>query len=492
MPENHYVLVVHGTFNAPVEGDTKWYQPGGSFCLALESAFRNTPLAGSVWHDAPFGPVFFSWSGGNSHEERMRGARELSALLRRIAAADPQARIHIIAHSHGGNVALAAIGDVVARSESPGTVASGSDTVGADPQRPGTLDHRLGRVVLLGTPFYVKRWARTLTPGFLLLNAMDSLVNVAVVNPFAIALWRAVHRLFTGVWPVWWSPMAWPTWMKVMEVWLVLSTLLASTRNVVRRDVFAYRDHYFAEEKNRKGGPPLTVLQIHAGELDEALLALSADPLLATIVVPLIKDNFANSEISSLSLGEEIPGGVLPFFRFGLFSLASLASRIERRLFAAAIAQQVRGALRGLASGMPSRDYHHARVEVTHVMGSTALYQVETWNASHALLSQLRTAPPPAATSPLARYAFLFDDAALEQQAARGGLWRKVEPGFDGLCHDNAIATEDRDAYRKRLMRMCAALEAKYQEVFGLVELSHSAYYTNKTVIGRVTEFLLR
>jgi len=50
----------------------------------------------------------FSWDGENSDASRVKAGLRLGKLLHFIATHDPSARIHVIAHSHGGNVLLKA------------------------------------------------------------------------------------------------------------------------------------------------------------------------------------------------------------------------------------------------------------------------------------------------------------------------------------------------------------------------------------------------
>src|SRR5688572_21240503 len=51
----------------------------------------------------------FNWSGRNRFKDRKRGANELAEYLQALADRYPGARLFVVAHSHGGNVALHAI-----------------------------------------------------------------------------------------------------------------------------------------------------------------------------------------------------------------------------------------------------------------------------------------------------------------------------------------------------------------------------------------------
>ena len=110
--ETHYVLVVHGTFNKPEAGKVKWYQPGegnpNNFCNQLNELLARTNLGPAVWRSYDIGTAF-SWSGKNKHEARIEAADGLCNQIIELTRRDQSARIHLVAHSHGGNVALKAI-----------------------------------------------------------------------------------------------------------------------------------------------------------------------------------------------------------------------------------------------------------------------------------------------------------------------------------------------------------------------------------------------
>ncbi|GJP56296.1 hypothetical protein CLOM_g15364 [Closterium sp. NIES-68] len=119
--ETHYVVVVHGTFDAPpADGSRTWYQPAApgeqNFCSKIGALLADGPLGGGcVWRELPSAlparsgiPHPFHWDGTNTHEGRVDAAHKLSRIFNFIATNDPSARIHVIAHSHGGNVLLKA------------------------------------------------------------------------------------------------------------------------------------------------------------------------------------------------------------------------------------------------------------------------------------------------------------------------------------------------------------------------------------------------
>jgi len=175
-----------------------------------------------VWRRCCGKEIAFKWGGDNTrddntHEAREEGAEKLCSLLLDMRQSDPEARIHLIAHSHGGNVVLRAIelyfdrlekqsrdilyrarekvagdkapivaidealrevcGDGLAKSQDFHQLAAGHlplllEKDFREPERRrgqfgekfhaawsrSPQSHRLGRLVFMGTPFYYKRW----------------------------------------------------------------------------------------------------------------------------------------------------------------------------------------------------------------------------------------------------------------------------------------------------------------------------------------------
>src|SRR5215831_11579859 len=71
-----------------------WFDDGSDFRRSIEA-----DVPGIEWRA-------FKWSGENSEIERRKAARVFAGVLRRELDAAPEACHVVIAHSHGGNVAL--------------------------------------------------------------------------------------------------------------------------------------------------------------------------------------------------------------------------------------------------------------------------------------------------------------------------------------------------------------------------------------------------
>lgn len=116
----HYVLVVHGTFTRRDPDRPQWFQrnPGDptNFCERLAAHFVGTPLEGAVWRQcSSVTESDFGWTGENTHAARIEAADDLADRINEIIRSDPDARIHLIGHSHGGNVILKAVDQYITR-----------------------------------------------------------------------------------------------------------------------------------------------------------------------------------------------------------------------------------------------------------------------------------------------------------------------------------------------------------------------------------------
>ncbi|CAI7851438.1 unnamed protein product [Closterium sp. NIES-54] len=87
--ENHYVIVIHGTFDAPpADGAPTWYQPPApgeqNFCRKLSRLLALGPIGeDAIWRDLPCSalpgiPYPFHWDGTNMHADRVTAAMKVS------------------------------------------------------------------------------------------------------------------------------------------------------------------------------------------------------------------------------------------------------------------------------------------------------------------------------------------------------------------------------------------------------------------------------
>lgn len=93
----HYVVVlIHGTWAK----DAAWTADRSSL-----RAYLTKTLSGTIEF------VVFPWSGKNSISARQRAAKDLQAFLHDLQLKFPDSQHYIVAHSHGGNIALYALKD---------------------------------------------------------------------------------------------------------------------------------------------------------------------------------------------------------------------------------------------------------------------------------------------------------------------------------------------------------------------------------------------
>src|SRR5262252_5397107 len=88
-----HIILVHGTNarNAP------WTWKGSLLFDTITAAFPEASI------------IPFNWSGKNSHSARLIAGHELNDLINNSTQGEPEPRIAIISHSHGGNVVLYAL-----------------------------------------------------------------------------------------------------------------------------------------------------------------------------------------------------------------------------------------------------------------------------------------------------------------------------------------------------------------------------------------------
>jgi hypothetical protein len=86
----------------------------GTFARGAAWTEDRSPLREALSRGSPDPPTFlkFEWSGRNTNRARIAGGRALADHIRKTSADYPGARHVVVAHSHGGNVALYALRDI--------------------------------------------------------------------------------------------------------------------------------------------------------------------------------------------------------------------------------------------------------------------------------------------------------------------------------------------------------------------------------------------
>jgi hypothetical protein len=230
----HAITLIHGTFAT----DAEWVLPCSPMRKGLAAAHGDHCL---------FAP--FHWNGANNNYERMLAAQDLIGHLKVIESAHPNIRHILIAHSHGGNLALQATTH-------------------------GTLSRPVDGICCLATPFF---HARLRDGAELSANSLRSVVLALLSVPYLI-----VSIIFT-------IPLLWNVPIIVASVFVSAAVGAYLSGGVVLRPI--------AEEIVRwtHARSPTSNLKILRAPGDEASLVLSVAQLTAWLSRRSIEE-FARAE----------------------------------------------------------------------------------------------------------------------------------------------------------------------------------------------------
>jgi hypothetical protein len=121
------VLLVHGT-SANNNKIMSWWRPASEFCRKLDAILLERKSPARCWAHIVNPTDAFAWTGDNQESERRLAGESLAKAITILETTSDIDRYHIVAHSHGGNVALHALRSLA---EGP---------------------KKLGAIVFLGTP----------------------------------------------------------------------------------------------------------------------------------------------------------------------------------------------------------------------------------------------------------------------------------------------------------------------------------------------------
>ncbi|MCH9004759.1 MAG: hypothetical protein IH838_05645 [Proteobacteria bacterium] len=615
--------IVHGTFNAPEEeGPPKWYQfdPENSqnFCNRLQACLRDGPLDGALWRPDHMGEEdIFSWSGDNDHNERLKAGKKLCDRIVAVTSGDPTARVHLVAHSHGGNIVLKAIelyqhhlrgqGSRIFRrlqkaiDRGDQAEAAVANTLRQEfPEISGPLpqawldllaefyqrglekrpahsrvyrqlqpDHtrmlcfqkfwadwseanRLGRVVFLGTPFYRKQWLASprafVRIIFWILRMSPTLPFHALLPYFSILVWGWILAITPWVTGPSWNPFEWPTWLVLLWFGVSIGALAADWTHGKKRNenvYFSSQDFYQSLLERRANRSTVGQVQeankvealvVTAKYLDEALIGLSAEPLLYATLIPQVRSLLyaRPTPIRGGDSGTVGSGGgfstiywvpirfigrvltnaayviVLPFWSpLRSFVLEPLLREIVVRIVCSA------------AYGIPADQLRGARIWVRDSLDLPEVFDELYWDISGAVLQdnsgdgRKQDSSQASVDKVSGRYSHInnLDElrrkvqirkslASEDAQASSGwqkfwsalpSLYRRYESGFaleDNMGPDGHSPKLEREEFSEELARIWFTAEERIKESIGAIELTHSLYYSNNEVIRAIARFL--
>jgi hypothetical protein len=624
--ETHYVLIIHGTWNPPNAEAPAWHQiddkDPNNFCTKLNNALESHGLGRPIGRMLANRTIEFGWPGLNTHAERLKAADALAKLINEIERQDPTARIHFVAHSHGGNVVLAALERYLVSLQETGRIIfssiarhkhmakrltssqdfvvagmmavlppalakarrhsntisgylSDSDeltfaTVNRDPfiRRWLTSEdtNRIGKLVFLGTPFLWKYWIPHFPPtagsvvkwlidifflttasaivlyicamllsgliwtaelGVQWLELTDSAVTPIAFTMMAIpfAVWLAWIYLFKpevdfgmsiiNAFLIFWlccvpilllclsfaergipvpDPLGWRLGSQIIFVLAVLITSGAAIIIMNSRDNF---NVYFHPSISTDLGFRYPALVIHAGYMDEAILALSTLPIAYGALVPHIRAllsptfNFQlrhapiGSKVSFGHLVLRVVGAVAKTLSAGVAILAAPLLRMFERLLARKLVEIISSP----ALGISVTDFSDGVIMSRTRMGNP-LFKVTEWDVTE----QLVKAPPvpaPLSESTVIRYQFLWGDKEREERLKKSWLWTQLQPHLGEIYHRyRGLPAWEREKIEGQLQTTSLVLEERLRELVGVVSVMHTSYYTNPKVINGIADFI--
>jgi hypothetical protein len=189
-PDTQLVTLVHGTWTRGTKlskfvslGFPR--RPRSTAWMDTQSSFREHPS----WKksNAKLHFRIFNWSGANSIWHRDRAAKMLVDLLRADFEKEPKAKHIIIAHSHGGNVALRAMALLGHEANQIRLVTLATPFLRLYPREPDADFGCMTKFILVGLCFYIfiSLFFLLATLGVALGLAAASFLLVLLVSPLA-------------------------------------------------------------------------------------------------------------------------------------------------------------------------------------------------------------------------------------------------------------------------------------------------------------------
>jgi hypothetical protein len=352
-------------------------------------------------------------------------------------------------------------------------------------------------LVTLGTPFLDKQWQRP-GRGAILWRATIHCTLAAVLVAVLLVAGGTVRSPIVLPAPEGSPAMFWT----ILLAWIAAAIYLY-WRLTHLYEVWDDTNIYFdlPRQYATAGGAArrrCRLLAIHATFLDEALLALSTEPLLYGELKPRLGRPFSPAlswRPRTLAAGvrpiaQPLMPTVAMLIRLGLELafrwaanvlwtvplklLAWFFSPLTRRLILSA----VRRAMLGSSLGLPDNEIRNATIDVAVAPAPSAFLDIQAWDATQYLIEQPRALAVLATTRP--EWGFLWDEQLLTKEVQLSRLWARFRPALRGRREES-----DPNAVR-RMQRLCIALERRVREAAGLVPLNHSAYYENTQVIERI------
>lgn len=394
--------------------------------------------------------------------------------------------------------------------------------------------NRLGRVVFLGTPFYWKLWHRRGRAARWLRRLLDVSLNVLVLSAFLYLFVFFLHFVMYFVsaldqelgrdprGPIPLNPLAWTWWGWTIFLGIVLPVAWWAKPRFPRDGNVYFDEEWLSKVDLTKasGAPRAAVdgLVIEAGPLDEALLALSSEPLVYGALVPRVRDLLGaryglSPAAPAVGVHHDIddPLRLRYTFKRALLLVRRTAAALcapvlwpARKLLEGYLTATLTTLVSATGCGLRPIEFKGARVVVRTTPGVSRLIREHTWCVAQALLSERPAAADPSApganasseaAAAVERYAFLWDPDLLVEKSRQSRIWHHLASSLSHMRR--RYGSEDAGAGDGTWVRHVAdlqlvslTLEERLRELAGLVELAHSQYYSNHLVIDAIAQFI--
>ena len=379
--------------------------------------------------------------------------------------------------------------------------------------------HALGRLVFLGTPFYHKRWncnrsgiGRALEKiGRVTLVVLGLLFYATVLDLLLYVILVLVAAIFVG-WR--WHPVEWH--IAVIMLAAVLATIpwlaiLPQIPRAIRARAFYDTNVYFdwGREYLRRVSEALKMqgrircLVVSAGLLDEALLGLSAKPVVEGVFRPQLREwlglepkgrggepSTRSVAVSAIGIDWGVDTGLIVkgllgrAFKALLFLPWKGLKILWRSLLAPVLETQtlvtVRRVAEMIATGLPAHVLRSATVDVDPNIGVDGVFEQHSWNVTERSFSVV---PFQRVQREGDRFAFLLAGHDLPSVDEERHLLYKAL--------SERAPLEDRDQQTVQLLQTALAIDERVGEAKRSVGLVHSTYYGDEEVIRGAAEFLL-
>jgi hypothetical protein len=284
-------------------------------------------------------------------------------------------------------------------------------------------------------------------------------------------------------------------WLALVVGGLGLLLMVIGIRSDPRRSLEPGNTNYYFDRVNSEwlapnsAGPRLPALVVNAGALDEALMALSSEPLVKMFVRPMVAD-FTEFRLETeapppeVGVPHDLEGAVRVLRNAGLWArrislgpiMAMLRPLVQRRA-TDWLMNTFRQVLVSGASGLPPHEVDDADLAVSTRADVAALDEGEVWDLSEYLAghrAEAETVIDPR------RYAFFWDAAARETRFRQSRIHAQLAGPY---ANDPRLAEAE-------FQRMCLAIEERALEVMGGVEVLHSRYHHDPAIAQAIARFI--